>query len=320
MKLRALFVFFICIQFSAFAQKVDYSLPKTHQQFLKKKEYRQLLEYTLRQLEGYDVVGVDKGEVSIKLGEYLHNFSMLPFIQQGATLNRQEQQTLIQDYISSLISSYHDQQLLTNADFSTVKKYLTLRLFPETAIDQDDRDRWIVRSEIEGIAVCVALDLPDGFASVERKQLLHWKISEAEIFQIAKENSRKRPYEVHQQSLEGSAELIALGGGDYAANATFVLDEIIPEHIGQHGAVVAIPHQDMVLLQNLGEEEIADYQTFIRQLHGFVLDQYHQHAAPVSPYFYWYYQGKFTRIRLGKDPEGNLHIIPPSILSWRIEQ
>lgn len=319
MKFQVLFVLFIAIHSTAFPQKVDYSLPKTHQKLLKKKEYRNLLDFTLRQLEGYDIVNVTQGELSIKLGEYPHTLSMLPLIQQGANLDQQGQQTLIQEYISSLASAYHDQQLLTNAEFSTVRKYLTLRLFPEAAIDDADRKQWIVRSDIEDIAVCVALDLPNGFATVERKQLLRWKMSEAEIFQIAKENSQKRPYEVHQQSLEGSAELIALGGGDYAANATFVLDQIVPEHIGQHGAVVAVPHRDMVLLQNLGEEKLADYQTFIRQLHGFVLDQYNQHVAPVSPHFYWYHEGKFTRIRLGKDSEGKLHIIPPNILSWRIE-
>ncbi|MGD1892688.1 MAG: hypothetical protein ACFB15_19135 [Cyclobacteriaceae bacterium] len=320
MKFRVVFILLFAFQFTVFAQKVDYSLPKTHQKFLKKKEYRQLLDYTFRQLEGYDIVGVNQGMVSVRLGEYPHTFSLLPLIEQGAEQSQQNKELIIQDYVSSLIDAYHDQQLLTNADFSTVKKFLTLRLFPETAIDNADRDRWIVRSDIEGIAVCVALDLPNGFATVDKNQLAQWGINEEEVFQMARENSQTRPYEVHQQSLEGSTELIALGGGDYAANATFVLDQVVPEHIGQHGAVVAVPHRDMVLLQNLGEEELADYQAFIRQLHGFVLEQYNQHATPVSPHFYWYYQGKFTRIRLGKDPEGNLHIIPPSILSWRMKQ
>lgn len=320
MKFQVVLVLFIVFQFAANAQKVDYSLPKTHQKFLKKKEYRQLLEYTFRQLEGYDIHEVRSGEVSIKLGDYPHTFSMLPLIQQCATLTNEERQYLIQDYISSLISAYYDQRLLAEADFSTVRKYLTLRLYPEDAIDETDRERWVVRSEIEGTVSCVALNLPTAFATVERSQLHQWNVSEAELYEIATENSQNRTYEIHQRMLDETTEIIALADADYAASAAYALDKIVPEHIGEHGAIVAIPHRDMLLIHNLGDDEIADYQKFVRYLHSFVLEQYDQHTAPVSPHFYWYYQGEYTRIRLGKDQKGNLHIFPPSALSWSTEE
>lgn len=311
MKIKILLILFLAINNPLFSQETDRTLPADFTSYITQKDYQQLLDFTLQQLEGFEVLEVKEGTIRIQFGEQSHAFSMLPLIQQSAALDDEQQQAFVHEYISTLINAYDDQSTLASADFSTVKKYLTLRLYPEGVFQEAERERWVVRSDLEGTVTCVMLNLPTAFATVERAQLDQWGVSETEVFELAQENSGKRPYEVHRKMLGETTELLVLAGGSSAATAALALEAAMPEPIGRYGAIVAVPHQEMVLVHNMQEEGPVNYQTFIEYLYEFVLEQYTQHTAPVSPDFYWYYEGKFTRILLGQNQAGQLQIVPP---------
>ncbi len=309
MKFKALLIILFIVSYSAFSQKIDESLPASHQQYLSQEEYSHLLEFTTQQLINFEVLEVKEGIVSIQMGEYPYSFSLLPLIEQSAefAFDSAGREDLVREYIALLISAYDDQQMLSEADFSTVKKYLRLQLHPAADITEEDWNRWVVQSDLEGTVTCAVLNLPTATATVERNQLEQWNISEKEIWQIAKRNTAELKHEIVRKTIADSIEILAIGEAD----ATLVLDEIIPVS-GEYGAIVAVPHEEIVLVHQLKEDKLESFQKVIEYLHSFVTEQYQEHNQPISPYFYWYSQGEYIRVRLGKDQHGNLHIFPPT--------
>jgi len=310
MKLKVLLFIFSSVSFSVFSQEIVDSLPASHQQHLSQEEYNHLLKFTAQQLSDFEVLEAKEGMISIQMGEYPYSFSLLPLIEQSAefAFDSAGREDLVREYVALLISAYDDQQMLSEADFSTVKKYLRLQLHPAANITEEDWDRWVVRPDLEGTVTCAVLNLPTATATVERNQLEQWNISGEEIWQIAKQNTAESKHEIVRKTVADSIEILAIGG----ASATLVLDEVIPEPISEYGAIVAVPHEEIVLLHQLKEDKLESFQKVIEYLHSFVSEQYQEHSQPISPYFYWYSQGEYLRVRLGKDQHGNLHIFPPT--------
>ncbi|MEM6846230.1 MAG: hypothetical protein AAF632_28725, partial [Bacteroidota bacterium] len=294
-------------------QEIDNSLPQSHQQYLGQKEYENLLSHTLEQLGEFQVLNVIEGVVKIQLGAYPYSFSLLPVVEQVAEFgfNSTQSNDLVNEYVMMLRSAYEDQQLLSEADFSTVKKYLKLQLYPGGAMEGEDETRWVSRTDLEGTVTCAVLDLPTAVATVEHHQLEKWLVAEDDIWQIAEQNTIV-PYETVRKTVADSIDLLAIG----SANATLVLEEVIPDSIGEYGAIVAVPHEEIALIHNLKADNLANFQTVVEHLYDFVSSQYQRHTDPVSPYFYWYAESRYIRIRLGKDQHGKLHIFPPVAMDW----
>ncbi|WKN45896.1 hypothetical protein [Tunicatimonas pelagia] len=310
MKFKIISVIFLLIYSIAFSQGIDRSLPESHQQYIDQKGYNDLLAFTFQQLSNFEILEVKEGTINIQMGEYPYSFSLLPLIEQSAefAFDSTGREDLVSEYVALLVSAYDDQRMLSEADFSTVQKYLRLQLHPAADITEEDWNRWVVQPDLEGTVTCAVLNLPTATATVERSQLEQWKVSEEEIWQIAKQNTAESTYETVWKTVANSIELLAIGG----ASATLVLDEIVPESISDYGAIVAVPHEEIVLMHQLKEDNLESFQKVIEYLHSFVTEQYQGHSQPISPYFYWYSQGEYLRIRLGKDQHGNLHIFPPT--------
>nr|WKN39318.1 hypothetical protein K4G66_11515 [Tunicatimonas sp. TK19036] len=320
MKFKIFLVLLFASNTHLFSQKIDQTLPEGITNYIDQAQYHRLLSLTLEQLEEFDVLEVNEGQIKVQLSEQPYTFSMLSLIQQCAELEPAAKEEFIREYFHTFINAYYDQIALASADFSTVKQYLTLRLYPKEFFQESERDKWVIRTDLDGTVTCAMLNLPTAFATVKREQLEQWGVDDTEVFHWAQENAKKRSYEVHHKQLDDSTELVAIAGGDYTSGAAFRLEEVIPESISRYGAIVAIPHQNMILLHNLKEDEHLSYKTFIEYTYMFVLEQYQQHKAPVSPDFYWYYQGKFTRILMGEDTEGQLQIVPPVALNQFSEE
>jgi len=310
MKLYTLFILLFLSNLAAFTQEIDHSLPTSHQQYLSQKEYMHLLDFTLQELSDFEVLEVQEGTISIQMGDYPYSFSVLPLLEQSAefAFDSAGREDLVREYVALLVSAYDDQRMLSGADFSTVKKYLRLQLHPAADMKEEDWQRWIARSDLEGTVTCAVLNLPTATATVERNQLEQWNVSEEEIWQVAQRNTTAAKYETIRKTVADSVELLAIGG----AEVTLVLDENLPEPIGEYGAIVAVPHEEIVLVHSLRKDNLETFQKVIEYLHTFVSEQYQSHSQPISPYFYWYSQGEYLRVRLGKDQHGNLHIFPPT--------
>ncbi len=318
MKFKIISVIFFITNLTAFSQEIDHFLPESHQQHLSQKEYNYLLEHTLQQLDEFEILNVESGIVKIQMGEYPYSFSLLPIIEQSAEFDFDSTQRndLANEYIMMLMSAYEDQKMLSEADFSTVKKYLRLQLYPGEAMEGEDEMHWVSRTDLEGTITCAVLNLPTATATVEHNQLAKWGVTEEEIWHIAEQNTATPTYETIRKTVADSIDLLAMGG----ANTTLVLDKVMPEPIGEYGAIVTVPHEEIVLVHNLKADNLHTFQTVVEYLYDFVSEQYQGHPDPISPYFYWYSQGGYTRIRLGKDQHGNLHIFPPVAMDWTSEE
>jgi hypothetical protein len=104
---------------------------------------------------------------------------------------------------------------------------------------------------------------------------------------------------------------IFLGNEDYAASFVLDLANNSPEFVGSLGSVIAIPNKGLVNICAISKEKPLDFVNFIQFFKKPVEKFYAQHQQSISKDFFWYYKGKFTKINVLEDNNGNVNVISP---------
>jgi adenine/guanine phosphoribosyltransferase-like PRPP-binding protein len=311
----------LMFQINMFGQKIDYSIPKGYETDINKSDYKTLVDISIEVIKKkYKIDFVKDGAVQLIANQEMQTLNLHNLIVKCAeSMDKKRWKQVIEDHFESMFSTIDEQKKINPNDFATIKKYLSIRIYREDFIVQrGGKEKVVAKVDIEGTFTVLMLDLPKTFMAVDRQIFELWKKSEAEVFSIAQSNINEQKIDKVNKKFEvegGEISVYFLGNEDYAASYALDLARNSPEIMGEWGSVIAVPNKGLVNACAVSKEKPVDFVKFIQFLKKPVEKFYAQHQQPISNHFFWYYGGKFTRIKVVEDDKGNINVIAPMGLS-----
>lgn len=317
MKLILTFLSFLTLNIAMFGQKIDYSIPKGYEIDISAKDYKTLVDASIVVItKRYKVDFVKEGTIYLIKNEDLQAMNLHNLIGKCVIFkDKSKWQKVIEEHCNGMFSTIDEQKKINPKAYETIKKYLSIRIYKEDYVEQQGgRDNIVTKKDIEGTFTVLMLDLPQAFRTVERSMFNLWKKEENEVFKIAQSNiNQQKVDKVTKEFKVDSIEISVhfLGNEDYAASYSLDLMNNSPELVGNWGSVVAIPNKGLVNICKISKEKPLDFVKFIQFIKKPVENFYAKHPQPISNQFFWYYKGKFTRINVLEDKNGNINVLSP---------
>jgi hypothetical protein len=318
MRTTLLLFWLIAAAMTASAQKISYDPPPNLPQPIGKADYKFIVDSSVAIIAmKYKVDHVEAGSIHVVDQQHqggvinLDNL-ILKCLAEG---DRSAWMAIIRDHFSNLFNSIDQQRQLDLTNYETMKKYMSIRIYPRETVDErGGTDSLVARTDLEGTYTLLMLDFPGAFTPVRKNMFDRWKKDAADVFRCAQANVDSQKVEKVNKTfdLQGTqVEISMLGEENYAASYALDLMNNSPELVGGWGSAVAMPNKALVSICKISRERPLDFVKFIQLTQPFIEKSYHEHQQPVSDQFFWYYQGKFTRINVSTDSTGHVNVISP---------
>jgi hypothetical protein len=314
-----LFCCLVALSLSVQAQKISYALPKAYRNTLSASDYKLVVDSAVAQVSRRaPVASVAAGTIRLRNGQQFPLDNLLTQCQ--AEPDRTAWGGLIRHHFTSLFSSFDAQVKLDYRNFESMRPFLSVRVYPESALAaRGGAQSMVWRTDLPGTATVLMLDLPGAFSGVPKPIFEQWHQEASTVFAQALANIAKQPVEKITKEFDApnnlKVKLHFLGNEDYAASYALDLAANAPEFVGEWGCALAMPNKGLVTACAISRAQPLDFVQYIQLSQVAVAKAYQEHAQPISPEFYWYYQGKFTRIVVVTDKNGRVNVVAPLGLS-----
>lgn len=312
-QLFALLLFFISA--NLLAQKIDYSFPKDYENEISKKDYKFLVNESVKAISvNYKIASVKKGVITLEEGQDYSHLNLHNLILRCSEIPREAWAEFIASHFKGMYESMEKQKQLDLKNFETLVDYLSIRVYQESFIQQNGgTDKLVAKKHLDGTVSLIMLDLPSTFMPIQKDMFNLWNKTLEEVFEIAQKNVNKQAFAKATESIDAKDQKIEvhfIENEDYGASLALDLKTNAPEFVGEWGSVVAIPNKGLIDICKVTKEKPLDYVLFIQIFKPIVEQFYNEHPQPVSADFYWYYKGKFTKINV-IDTNGTINVVSP---------
>lgn len=321
MQKRLFFILLLALGMSsgAWAQKISYDLPREYRKALPAADYQLLVDSAVAVVgRRYLIEKVADGTITLRAGQAdatafnLHNLIATC----AAEPERRAWGPLIRHHFTSLFSSFDAQKKLDPSNYERMRSYLSLRVYSEAEVARRGGTQHLVtRVDLPGTVTMLMLDLPGTFSAVPQAGIAQWHQEVATLFAQAQANVNKQVVQKVTKDFDGPTKqkltFHFLGNEDYAASYALDLAANAPELVGEWGSAVAVPNKGLVSICTISRAQPLDFVQYIQLSQAAIAKAYQEHQQPVSPDFYWYYQGKFTRITVVTDKNGQVNVLAP---------
>ena len=320
MRIIALLIF-LTSQMPSFGQKIDYSIPEGYGNDISKDDYKILVDIAVPIVaKRYSIDYVKDGTIFLIQGQEMKAMNLHNLIGKCvAVKDKSKWNIVIQGHFDNLFSSIDEEKKIDPKNYETIKKYLSLRIYPvETVRQRGGISTLVARKDLEGTYTLLMLDLPGAFRAVQIQVFSLWGKDTSEVFKIAQENVNKQQIKKVTQKFDidgASVEISFLSNEDYAASYALDLVNNSPELVGEWGSAIAMPNKGIVDICKISRDKPVDFVKFIQRIQPTIEQSYHQHEQPISDQFFWYYQGHFTRINVITQADRSINVISPFGLS-----
>ena len=317
MRITVLLFFLTLFQAATFGQKIAYNIPEGYENDIGKEDYKKIVDISVPIVaKRYSIDNVKDGTIFLKEGQEMQAVNLHNIIRKCVSVKDKSQwDKVIQEHFENIFSSIDEQKKIDPASYETVKKYLSLRIYPAELVNQrGGTSSLIVKTDLEDTYTLLMLDLPGAFTPVQKEMFSLWKKDSSEVFKIAQGNINKQEIEKVTQKfdIDGSKiEISFLGNEDYAASYALDLVSNSPDLVGEWGSVVAMPNKGLVDICKISKDKPLDFVKFIQRMKSRVEKSYQEHEQPISDQFFWYYKGRFTKINVMEQQNGNINVISP---------
>ncbi len=302
---------------ATYGQKIQYNIPEGYENEITKGDYKTIVDLSIPIVsKRYSIDFVKDGTIQLKKSQEIQTLNLHNLIAKCvAAKNKLQWDKIVQQHFENLFSSIDEQKKIDPANYETVKKYLSLRIYPKETVNQRGGvASLIARTDIEGTYTLLMLDLPGAFTPVQNQVFKLWKLDTQIVFKVAQDNINKQQIEKVTQNfdVEGvQIEMSFLGNEDYAASYALDLGNNSPELVGELGSIVAMPNKGLVDICKISRKKPVDFVKFIQRTKPLIEKSYQEHEQPISKEFFWYYKGKFTKIKVLQDANGMINVISP---------
>ena len=311
------------ISSGAWGQKISYDPPKEYRKVIAAADYQLLVDSAVAVVgRRYPIEKVADGTITLRAGQAdATAFNLRNILATcAAEPDRRAWGPLIRHHFTSLFSSLDAQKKLDPSSYESMRGYLSLRVYPEALVAQrGGAQNLVTRVDLPGTVTMLMLDLPGTFSAVPQAGTAQWHQETAALFAQAQANVNKQAVQKVTKDFDGPNKqkltFHFLGNEDYAASYALDLGADAPEMVGEWGSAVAMPNKGLVSICPISRARPLDFVQYIQLSQAAIAKAYQEHAQPVSPDFYWYYQGKFTRIPVVTDKDGHVNVLSPLGLS-----
>ena len=317
-----IFIFLVTvIQLTASGQNISYNIPSGYEKDISKEDYKTLVDLSVPFVsKRYAIDKVADGTIQLTSGQEMRALNLHNLIVKCAAVkDKSKWIEIVQGHFDNLFSTIDEQKKINPENYETVKKYLSLRIYTSQAVNQRGGvDNLVVHSDLDGTYTLLMLDLPGGFAAVQRPMFALWKKDMAEVFKVAQANINKQTVDKVTQQFEidgAKIEISFLGDEDYAASYALDLGHNAPELVGEWGSIVAIPNKGLVDICKVSRDKPLDFVKFIQRTKPLIEKSFREHPQPISEEYFWYYKGTFTKVMVLSQPNGNINVISPTGLT-----
>jgi len=158
----------------------------------------------------------------------------------------------------------------------------------------------------------LVLDFEDQFHYVKRNEVHLWETDELELFEIAKENTRKEEIEIKQYNYEDKYDVFVLFSGDFSASYTLLIEQEFDFAIGRFGTLVALPTKGTAFLYPIEKVDVLDV---IVTIYPTVEQFFNEDPGNITLDFYWYFNGQYQIFEKEPNDDGTITINNPKKLT-----
>lgn len=312
---KILTLLIILTSFNLSAQKIDYSFPEGYDNEISKKDYKYLIDESVKIIsKNYKISSIKEGVIELEEGQDYSILNLHNLILKCAELDKKDWSELITSHFNSMHESMEKQKQLDPNKFETLVDYFSIRIYQESFVNQNGgTENLISKKHLDRTVSLLMLDLPSAFTPIQKDMFDLWNKTVDEVFEIAQSNVNKQEFTKMTESIDVNDKKIEVSfieNEDYGASLALDLKNNAPEFIGEWGSVVAIPNKGIVNICKISKEKPVDFILFIQRFKPVVEQFYNQHPQPISTDFYWYYNGGFTKINV-IDNNGEINVISP---------
>ena len=317
MRILLFILFFTVIQQTAWTQKISYTIPGGYERDIRKEDYRRLVDISIPIIsKRFQITRIENGAVQLTEGAEMHTLNLHNLILKCvAEKNKSKWNEVIEAHFNNLFASLDEQKKIVPENYEAIKKYLSLRIYPaEMVAARGGTEALVVKTDLEGTYTLLMLDLPGAFTAVQKSMFALWNQDTAAVFKVAQANVNSQQIEKVTQLFEidgSNIEISFIGNEDYAASYALDLLHHSPELVGEWGSVLAMPNKGLVSLCKVSKEKPLDFVKYIQRTMPRTIKSFQEHPQPVSDQYFWYYKGKFTRIAVIAEANGNINVISP---------
>ena len=310
-------VLLTAIQFTSFGQTISYDIPDGYENDINKEDYKKLVDISVPIVsKRYTIESVKAGTIKLKHGQEMGALNLHNLILKCAAVkDKTKWGEVIQGHFENLFSSLDADKKIDPTNYETIKKYLSIRIYPATTvIERGGVEKVVAKTDLDGTYTLLMLDLPGAFKAVQKDIFILWKKNIDEVFNVAQDNVNKQKIEkvTQQFDIDGAKiEISFLGNEDYAASYALDLIHNSPELVGEWGSVVAIPNKGLVNVCKISRDKPVDFVKFIQRTKPLIAKSYREHPQPISTDYFWYYKGKFTKIAILEKENGDFNVLSP---------
>jgi hypothetical protein len=283
MRITLFVCLFIIGGLTAAAQKITYDQPPNLPQKVSTADYRFIVDSSVAIVKTrYQVAFVKGGTIFVLIGKDTASVNLDNLVLKClAEQDRSVWNTVIRGHFSNLFVSIDAQNQLDPKNYESVKKSLSLRIYPKETVDaRGGPEQLVARTDMDGTYTLLMLDLPGAFTPVQKKMFDGWNKDQAEVFRAAQEN-------VDTQKMEKTTQSFDFQGS----------------------------HVEITIIGNeISREKPLDFVKFIQMTLPFNEKAYRDHPQPISDHYFWYYKGTFTLIAVMTDDKGGVQVVAPVAL------
>lgn len=237
------------------------------------------------------------------------HFGLLNLAQLCKMRPAEEWDRLTEAHFTNVLSIQKEREALEAEmkDYSRVRHMLKIRLFPENIPDEVKQNA-VGRFIAPGIIAMLAFDLPSTVATVGRKDVEAWGLSEEQLLRDALANiETSEPVKPEViDSGDGLRVYTVSGDSFFTASHILLLEKHLPGRF-EHGALVIVPTRHHLIFHPI---EGAPAVRAVNALLPMAYDLHREGPGAITPGLYWWRDGELTLLPSAVE-KGALQFYPP---------
>lgn len=212
------------------------------------------VEITLYKGEGYLVISDNNSGIEVydefkkaKSEIGLHNL-----VQICNQYSQDQWSNIIKGHFTKIENMYSFKKEIEDKldNFDEMKKYISVRIYPESYLEYGNSDTYIYRKDYTGSISALVFDYPYHVANISTKQAEKWGVSRDKLFEIGLANVfKKYNPQIYSENIDQENKIYLLS--DY--NSVFATSFIYKladyqELVGKYGSIVSMPHRHIILV------------------------------------------------------------------------
>lgn len=267
-------------------------IPKRFTSLLTEDEYAQIVDLSLCCLK--DHIFLEKVEDGVVYGKILANdvntFGLDNIVRYCAAQNDHSVWPKIIERHFSIMLGLNSCENITGS----WEDLAILRLCPEGyGVRQKGEAKMVARVDLEATLTAVALEYDNHFEFVDDSLLKKLSGSDQRLWEVAKKRLENQVFKINSVILPYGQQAFLVQHPEHGASSVLVMERLGKELIGAYGALVAVPAKGLAWICPLKN---ADCAVLIEQSGQSLVEAFWFSPQPISPYYYRYFQGEFTKL------------------------